>query len=178
MWAILPDGSDSVDVAIAEEYRDDNGGGQDEFDQKNLAIKRDSSWLNSCARALVKKFPNGSTPRGSRIAWAIPQGNEDERKAGWKRFWNHSVQVYLLLIIMLYISLVNYSLTVFDCSSANKQCVLDPACPLCLQSQHAEPLGGATGLQGWDYHHRQRGRAQRREAVQLHGVEPARGLLT
>ena len=113
--------ADSIDLATANEYRDDGGSGEDEFDQKNLAIKRDSSCLNGCARALVRKLPNGSTPRGGRIAWAIPQGNEDERKAGWKRFWNHSIQVYLLLIILLYITLVNYSLTVFDCSSANRK---------------------------------------------------------
>lgn len=112
--------ADTVEVLSKDEYAAESGD-DDEFAASQQTVRKDSSCLNSCARALVKKFPNGSTPRGGRIAWAIPQGTPEEKQRGWKRFWNHSIQVYLLLIILLYITLVNYSLTVFDCSSANRQ---------------------------------------------------------
>eukprot|EP01052_Picozoa_sp_SAG31_P000806 SAG31_NODE_23_length_33717_cov_17.863585_26_plen_614_part_00 len=111
---------DSVEVSGKGQYSDEEDDDDDvRFSATQQTVKRDSSCLNRCARALVKKFPNGSTPRGGRIAWAIPQGPEEVKRKGWKRFWNHAVQVYLLLIILLYITLVNYSLTVFDCSQAN-----------------------------------------------------------
>jgi hypothetical protein len=101
-------GQGSVDDSFASA-----GGGQ--FDATNVNIRGKSACLNKFANAIVARLPNGSTPRGGRIAWAVPR---DEM--GWKRFWNHAIQVYLLMIILLYITLVNYSLTVFDCSRSNK----------------------------------------------------------
>ena len=72
------------------------------------------SCLNSIARSLGRSLPDSSTARGSRIAIAPPKDND-----GWDRFTNHAVQVLLLLCLMIYVTMVNYSLTIFDCSNAN-----------------------------------------------------------
>eukprot|EP01050_Picozoa_sp_SAG11_P001002 SAG11_NODE_40_length_21525_cov_16.276066_2_plen_1632_part_00 len=86
-----------------------------DFDTSKVAVaQKKISCCSRFATAIVKKLPNGSTPRGGRIAWAIPHD-----RSGWKRFKNHTIQVYLLLLILIYITLVNYSLTVFDCSKSN-----------------------------------------------------------
>jgi hypothetical protein len=80
---------------------------------------RKGNCLNSIARCLGSCLPDGRTPRGARIAWAAPKEQD-----GWNRFVNHCIQVYTFLLVLLYITLVNYSLTVFDCSTSNQHSAL------------------------------------------------------
>ena len=91
---------------------------EDEEDDKDgLFAEEEASrgnCLNAMARCLGRCLPNSATPRGSRIAIAPPKDND-----GWDRFVNHFIQVTTFVLLLVYITMVNYSLTVFDCSTAN-----------------------------------------------------------
>lgn len=108
-------------VVHKEDYQEwiDNAQAQAKEDEKTAppndeTMTSQGSCLNGIARSLGNCLPDSSTPRGSRIAFAPPRDND-----GWERFKNHATQVMLLLLCMLYITMVNYSLVVFDCSGAN-----------------------------------------------------------
>ena len=98
-------------VWFLKEYNDSDSIDPDE--DADL-LKYTSGCLNGIARSMAAKLPSTSTARGRRVAWAPPQ--DAEEWAAWK---DHARQILLLWFCMLYVTLVNYSLTVYDCSDSN-----------------------------------------------------------
>ena len=70
--------------------------------------------LSGIARAIVAKLPNPNSARGARFALSPPQTDE-----AWEAWHDHVFQVLLLWLCLIYVTLVNYSLTVYDCSADN-----------------------------------------------------------
>jgi hypothetical protein len=109
-------------VWFLKEYNDSDarldtvGDDADSADFGNVAVNtgKSSGCLNGLARSIAAKMPTTNTSRGRRIAWAPPQ--DAEEWAAWK---DHARQILLLWFCMLYVTLVNYSLTVYDCSDSN-----------------------------------------------------------
>jgi hypothetical protein len=108
--------------------------GSDERGDRPFARRMEENWfwragevkyrgygsaLRSVARAMAGCMPSASGTRGSRIAWAPPCGGPREKEKIWRAYKDHTFQVALLWATMIFITVVNYSLTVYDCSSSN-----------------------------------------------------------
>lgn len=74
----------------------------------------DGGKKKGCCGKIAASMPDVNTPRGSRFGWATP---DSERS--WNVFKDHATQVWTVWNVMIYITVVNYSFTVFDCSSGN-----------------------------------------------------------
>ena len=97
-------------VWFLKEYNDSDT--VDPNDEEMLQYQ--SGCLNGIARSIAGKLPSTGTARGRRVAWAPPQNAEE-----WAAWKDHARQILLLWFCMLYVTLVNYSLTVYDCSDSN-----------------------------------------------------------
>jgi hypothetical protein len=93
----------------------------------------DDEKKSGCFRSIASKMPDVNSPRGARFAWSAP-----DSKASWSNFVDHSRQVFLLWICFIYISVVNYSLTVFDCSESNEHIDVSVKYPYGLQYMEEE----------------------------------------